>query len=104
MWQLDTNQRQYLPHLSAPICNVTISESGSSYVLKMGNNSVMALSTSDLLPTTHIAGPLLLSDTESMTLALVNPAQPDHLLLGSPTDLSRCRVRGQASFTTLQTF
>ncbi|KAK5069129.1 NET1-associated nuclear protein 1 [Lithohypha guttulata] len=56
IWQLDTNQKQFLPHLSTPILNATVSERGSSYALLLGDNSVMILSTSDLKPFANISG------------------------------------------------
>ncbi|KAB8338978.1 hypothetical protein FH972_021917 [Carpinus fangiana] len=55
LWQLDTGKKQFLPHLESPIQSLTISPSGASYVVRLGDNSIMVLSTSELLPTTNVA-------------------------------------------------
>ena len=56
LWQLETGQRQYLPHLGAAIESIVVSPSGSSYALRLADNSAMVLSTSELQPTFSIAG------------------------------------------------
>ena len=81
IWQLDTNQQQFLPHLSTSILNLTISEAGSSYVLRLADNSVMMLSTADLLPSANISGLALKEDPSHPTLAAINSRDPDQLLL-----------------------
>lgn len=59
LWQLDTGQRQTLPHLSAAIQSIVVSPSGSSYGIRLSDNSAMILSTSELHPTFSISGPQL---------------------------------------------
>ena len=56
LWQLDTGARQYLPHLSSAIESLVVSPRGSSYALRLSDNSAMVLSTSELRPTASIAG------------------------------------------------
>jgi NET1-associated nuclear protein 1 (U3 small nucleolar RNA-associated protein 17) len=56
LWQLETGRKQFLPHLGAAIQGITVSPSGTSYGLRLSDNSVMVLSTSELSPTTMIAG------------------------------------------------
>ena len=55
-WQLDTGRKQFLPHLSAAIESVVVSPSGSSYAVRLANNSAMVLSTTELEPTVTISG------------------------------------------------
>lgn len=56
LWQLETGKRTELPHLSASIDCLTVSPSGARYALQLADNSIIVLSTSELKPTTHIAG------------------------------------------------
>ena len=56
LWQLETGARQYLPHLSSAIENLVVSPTGSAYALRLADNSVMVLSTTELKPTASIAG------------------------------------------------
>ena len=56
LWQLESGQLQYLPHLGAPIQSIVVSHSGSSYGIRLGDNSAMILSTSELRPTFSMAG------------------------------------------------
>ena len=56
LWQLETAHRQHLPHLGAAIESVVVSPSGSSYAIRLADNSAMILSTSELRPTFSIAG------------------------------------------------
>ena len=56
LWQLDTGQKQFLPHLSAPIESLVVSPSGSSYAVRIADNSAMVLSTAELQPTESISG------------------------------------------------
>ena len=71
----------------------------------MADNTVMVLSTSDLVPKTNISG-LSVARTSSMRLrATINPNEPSRLLLATPSDLP---LSPQSSFnpsaTILQTF
>ncbi|KAH7139455.1 quinon protein alcohol dehydrogenase-like superfamily [Dendryphion nanum] len=56
IWQLATGKQQYLPHLTAAIENISVSPSGASYGVSLGNNSVIVLSTTELQPKTNIVG------------------------------------------------
>lgn len=56
LWQLETEQRQYLPHLGAAVESIVVSPFGSSYSIRLADNSAMILSTSELQPTFSIAG------------------------------------------------
>ena len=56
LWQLDTGRKQFLPHLSAAIEGLVVSPSGSSYAVRLSNNSAMVLSTAELEPTVSISG------------------------------------------------
>ena len=105
IWQLDTNQKQYLPHLSAPICNLNVSESGASYAVRLADNSVMVLSTSDLLPTTNINGVSVGRGPIQSLLVDISPNEQDQLLLATATDLpAHAQTATESSTTMLQTF
>ncbi|KAI0178925.1 sporulation protein [Hypoxylon sp. FL1284] len=56
MWQLDTQKMDFLPHLSAAVENIVVSNRGSAYVLHLDDNSAMVLSTAEMKPTTYISG------------------------------------------------
>lgn len=56
LWQLETGSRGYLPHLGAAIESIVVSPFGSSYGVRLSDNSAMILSTSELQPTFSIAG------------------------------------------------
>ena len=56
LWQLETEHRQYLPHLGAAVESIVISPFGSSYGVRLADNSAMILSTSELQPIFSIAG------------------------------------------------
>ncbi|KAL6713808.1 NET1-associated nuclear protein 1 [Lecanora helva] len=56
LWQLETSRKQTLPHLGAPIESVVVSPSGSSYAVRLADNSAMILSTTELRPTFSVAG------------------------------------------------
>ena len=56
LWQLDTGRKQFLPHLSAAIEGLVVSPSGSSYAVRLSNNSAIVLSTAELEPTVSISG------------------------------------------------
>ncbi|KAI1414037.1 sporulation protein [Hypoxylon sp. FL1857] len=56
LWQLDTQKMDFLPHLSATIENIVVSQRGSAYVLHLDDNSVIVLSTAEMKPTTYISG------------------------------------------------
>ncbi|KAI9682336.1 MAG: hypothetical protein M1817_000390 [Caeruleum heppii] len=56
LWQLDTNKKQFLPHLSASIEDVVVSPSGAAYGMRLSDNSAIVLTTAELKPKTYIAG------------------------------------------------
>jgi len=56
LWQLDTGAKQFLPHLSAPIESIVVSPAGSSYAVRIADNSAMVLSTAELQPTVSVSG------------------------------------------------
>lgn len=91
LWQLDTGRKQFLPHLSSPICNIVVSTSGSSYVIKLADNSVMVMSTRELQPITTITGLQLCPDiggraesSKSSVVAKLHPQQPERLIVAVP--------------------
>lgn len=102
IWQLDTGNKQFLPHMSATIKNIVVSPSGGSYAVRLADNSAIVLSTAELTPITSISGiqAQVIRDTASMdarvsrvqeeerddvlvqrTPAVVNPTDPTRLLL-----------------------
>ncbi|KAK5632710.1 hypothetical protein RRF57_008424 [Xylaria bambusicola] len=56
LWQLDTQKKDFLPHLSATIENIVVSKRGSVYALHLDDNSAMVLSTAEMKPITYISG------------------------------------------------
>ncbi|KAI9785919.1 MAG: hypothetical protein M1839_008185 [Geoglossum umbratile] len=56
LWQLDTDKQQFLPHLSATVESIVVSPKGSSYAIRLADNSMMTLSTTELKPKASIAG------------------------------------------------
>jgi NET1-associated nuclear protein 1 (U3 small nucleolar RNA-associated protein 17) len=56
IWQLDTGQQQFLPHLSAAVQHLTVSPTALAYAVHLADNSVVVLSTSELQPTAYISG------------------------------------------------
>ncbi|OCK83884.1 WD40 repeat-like protein [Lepidopterella palustris CBS 459.81] len=56
MWQLKTGRRQELPHLTSAVDSLVVSPSGASYAVRLADNSVIVLSTTELKPKTNIAG------------------------------------------------
>ncbi|KAL8913092.1 MAG: hypothetical protein Q9172_007368 [Xanthocarpia lactea] len=56
LWQLETGHINTLPHLGAPIEGIVVSPAGSSYAIRLSDNSAMILSTTELKPTFSIAG------------------------------------------------
>ncbi|EXJ62067.1 hypothetical protein A1O7_02500 [Cladophialophora yegresii CBS 114405] len=86
IWQLDSNRRQYLPHLSTPILNLTVSAVGSAYGLRLADNSVMILSTADLLPSTNVTGLALGQPSQTSSTLLLHPRTPNRLLAAISCD------------------
>ncbi|CAI7581496.1 unnamed protein product [Penicillium pancosmium] len=115
LWQLDTGRKQFLPHLSSPICNVVVSPNGNSYVVKLADNSVMVLSARELQPFANVTGLQLSSDVgthkdssrkSSRAIAKLHPQHPERLLVAVPAShLSNQHASSQRpSSAVLQTF
>ncbi|KEF56965.1 uncharacterized protein A1O9_07155 [Exophiala aquamarina CBS 119918] len=104
IWQLDTNQKQFLPHLSTSILNLTVSAKGSEYALRLGDNSVMVLSTADLLPSTNIIGPAFREDVNLATPMLLHPTITNRLLAAVPTNALNKNQTRENSSSSLQQF
>ncbi|KAL8692499.1 MAG: hypothetical protein Q9218_002502 [Villophora microphyllina] len=56
LWQLETGSHHTLPHLGAPLEGVVISPTGSSYAVRLADNSTMILSTTEFKATFSVAG------------------------------------------------
>ena len=126
IWQLDTGQKQFLPHLSAPIESLVVSPSGSSYAVRIADNSTMVLSTVELSATVSIPGiqvptakrttvkipdlPRISEHTEVFSMsrrsaAAMSKHTPGHLLLSVPgVSSSRASTATVAKSAYLQTF
>ena len=65
IWQLETGNQNTLPHLGAPLDSIVVSPSGSSYAIRLADNSAMILSTAELSPTFSVAGIQLATDVNS---------------------------------------
>lgn len=126
LWQIDTGRKQFLPHLSSPICNLVVSPAGTSYGIKLGDNSVMVLSTAELRPLANISGLQLPfredilgrqaetkgSKTKSTAVgnvsdrvpALLHPVHPDRLLLAVPSAQLLSSMAATPSASVLQSF
>ncbi|KAG0153061.1 hypothetical protein PDIDSM_2020 [Penicillium digitatum] len=114
LWQLDTGRKQFLPHLSSPICNIVVSTSGSSYVVKLADNSVMILSTRELQPLTTITGLQLCPDmsgsvesSKGSVVAKLHTQQPERLIVAVPAShqLTQNQYGSQpANAAVLQTY
>ena len=115
LWQLDTGQRQTLPHLGAAIEAISVSHDGASYAIRLADNSVMVVSTQELQPTTHVPGILMPRAQESLTGSESGPTSrrpavatskrsPLGILLPVPSALSTSSQWGtSASASYLQT-
>jgi len=97
IWQLSTSHKQFLPHLSATIEDIVISPRGRDYAIKLGDNSIMIISTTELKPKTHIAGiqsryftsvkneEQVLADTSWTVPCVIHPKTPTQVLLAAPS-------------------
>ncbi len=105
IWQLDTGQKQFLPHLSAAIRHLTVSDTGSSYALHLADNSVMVLSTSELHPVAYVSS-LILQQTRlngqkaKRIQAVLHHTDPTSLAVAAPAD-DPPGVTSQAKASTL---
>ena len=127
LWQLETEQRQHLPHLGAAIESIVVSPFGSSYAIRLADNSAMILSTTELRPTFSIAGIQLpaiqqqrlplpfvptataatkkYADLRSSIPACASIFSPGHLLLAvPPTTTSKQSSMTPPKASYLQTF
>ena len=125
LWQLETGQKQFLPHLGSPVESIVVSPTGSSYSVRLADNSAMILSTSELKPTFSTTGiqiPSKLTSRKSTGVGL--PAPPNvtvpegtttvripactssgHLLLAVPPSVSSRQITHTARNPSyLQTF
>ncbi|KAJ5895483.1 hypothetical protein N7495_007174 [Penicillium taxi] len=104
LWQLDTGRQQHLPHLSSPICNIVVSPTGTSYLVKLTDNSVMVLSARELLPSANITG--LQLGPNASAIALLHPQHPERLLVTVPTSFppTQQSQKHQPRAAMLQTF
>ena len=98
IWQLDTGRKDMLPHLGAPIENLVVSPQGSSYAVRLADNSAMILSTAEMRPTFSVAGiqmPTMdVSSNLLPALPTVDNAHPrPELLSKAPSPASVCPSR-----------
>ena len=125
LWQLDTGQKQFLPHLGASVESIVVSPTGTSYSIRLADNSAMIVSTSELRPTFSITGiqiPLNLMSSKPIRIGLPSPpnisvpegtttvhmpacTSSGHLLLAVPPSVSsRQTVHTAQNPSYLQTF
>lgn len=80
IWQLETGSHDTLPHLGAPLEGIVVSPSGSSYAVRLADNSAMILSTAELKPTFSVAGIQLpaKADPNAQLPLLLNVDAPQH--------------------------
>ena len=72
--------------------------------MRMADNTVMVLSTSELVPRTNVSGPSVARDPARL-VATISPNMPDQVLLATASDLSpRSKSSSNSGATTLQTF
>lgn len=106
LWQLQTSKKTYLPHLTSAIDGLVVSPSGTSYAVQLADNSVIVLSTTELLPKAHVAGVQSrffsldstpdkeLLDEVRRTAAAINPQNSNQILLSVPASQPRTEVGG----------
>ena len=125
LWQLDSGQKQFLPHLGASVESIVVSPSGTSYSIRLADNSAMILSTSELKPTFSTTGiqiPSKLTSSKPSKVGLPSPPNvsvPEgtttvripactcsgHLLLAVPPSVSsRQTVHTAQNPSYMQTF
>lgn len=108
IWQLDTGQQQFLPHLSAGIQHLAVSKTGSAYSVHLADNSVMVLSTSELQPVAYISGLILRkrrpNEKKAKKIpAVLHPKDAALIALAAPADHSD-KVNFSTKATLLQTY
>src|SRR3984885_4605979 len=73
--------------------------------MRMADNTVMVLSTSDLVPKTNISGLSMARGSSTKLRTTIITKEPDQLLLATPSDLSASpQPSSNQSATMLQTF
>ena len=78
LWQLDTGQKQFLPHLGASVESIVVSPTSTSYSIRLADNSAMILSTSELKPTFSTTGIQISSKiTSSKPIEVGLPSPPN---------------------------
>jgi NET1-associated nuclear protein 1 (U3 small nucleolar RNA-associated protein 17) len=104
MWQLETGKKQFFPELTADIENICVSPTGASYAIRLANNSIIILSTTELKARAHIAGIQAMARRSTPVPCAVHPTTLNHLLLAAPA--SQPIQKGMSSQGTpfLQTF
>lgn len=116
-----------MPHLSASIESIVVSPSGTSYGIRLADNSVMIVSTSELQPTFSVAGIQLparrkagfqlpffptvdgpsqgwIPKTNSNFPAVVSPLNPGQLLLAVSSSTTSGLITKSQKSCYLQTF
>jgi len=90
LWQLETGRKETLPHLGAPIESIVVSPLGSSYGIRLADNSTMILSTSELKPLFSVSGIQMSTENSAQPPAPYLPTvdttarHPQHPALSSP--------------------
>lgn len=104
LWQLDTGNKQFLPHLTSQIEGIVVNPEGDRYAVQMGDNSIMVLNTSELKPVANFAG-LQMADhefpsqlAESAPAAVMHPEHSQFLIHAVPSS------RTQTARPFLQTY
>lgn len=116
-----------MPHLSASIESIVVSPSGTSYGIRLADNSAMIVSTSELQPIFSVAGIQLpakrkagfqlpffptvdgpsqgwISKTNSKFPAIVSPLNPGQLLLAVPSSTTSGLITKSQKCCYLQAF
>lgn len=111
LWNLSTGLNQTLPHLAGAIQALAISPSGTEYGVRLADNAVMVLSTSELAPKAVISS--VQSSIAGMDKgylgrvlvpATTHSKQPNCLLLAVPTAQLASLENQRDSVPFLQTF
>ncbi|GAQ05617.1 hypothetical protein ALT_2938 [Aspergillus lentulus] len=119
LWQLDTGRKQFLPHLSSPICNLVVSTTGKAYIVKLADNCIMVLSATELQPYVTITGLQLCPKVNKLAdaalpesrisfqppAAVLHPQFHDRLLVAVPASRHAARdYHSTTSSCVLQTY
>lgn len=114
LWQLDTGRKQFLPHLSSPICEIVISPAGDSYAVKLADNCIVVLSARELQPYATITGLQLsprmakskhkIAPQDIAAAAVLHPKYPSQLLVAVPASRQGAQDSYCLTNPVLQTF